>query len=501
MLLHALTGSVGTPGGVSPNGWNKFVPKPFAAPPPQPRWNELLYPPEWPLSHHELSELLPHLLKEGRGKLDTYFTRVFNPVWTYPDGFSWVEVLRDEKLVGLHAALTPVWSETAWYADYILPMGMSPERHDLMSQETHAAKWIGFRQPVLRVFQEKRGKPVEFTYQANPGEVWEEDEFWINLSWAIDPDGSLGVRQWFESPYRPGQRITVDEYYQYIFENSVPGLPAAAAQEGLTPLAYMRKYACFEVARDVYRVSETPLPQSGGQRQPGTRRPAGARGQAGRRPRRGQQRGWLQHAFSQTGAVFAHDGRLEVARAGPARLHRQPRRARRPEGGRGRKAGGHVRSGRHSGGGLAAARAGRSLLPAADLPLAHADPHPHQQRQVAVRAVPPESALDRDPGRKAAGRGHRRSGQGTHGNRLLRAPRVGHGRAEARCPGLLESPGPLANAGAGGDRTLQQCLGRPPRGGAGPLAVTPTPRRDPATIRRPRYPSASGGAAPASIKT
>ena len=288
MLLHALTGSVGTPGGMSPNAWDKFVPKPFKVPPPQPRWNELLYPPEWPLSHHELSELLPHLLKEGRGRLDAYFTRVFNPVWTYPDGLSWVEVLRDEKLVGLHAALTPVWSETAWYADYILPMGMSPERHDLMSTETHAGKWIGFRQPVLRVFQEKRGKPVEFTYQANPGEVWEEDEFWINLSWAIDPDGSLGIRQWFESPYRPGQRITVDEYYQYIFENSVPGLPAAAAREGLTPLAYMRKYACFEVARDVYRVNETPLPESDsrvGQR--GSGRPADARGQDGWRADRG----------------------------------------------------------------------------------------------------------------------------------------------------------------------------------------------------------------------
>jgi anaerobic selenocysteine-containing dehydrogenase len=262
MLLHALTGSVGTPGGVSPNSWNKFVPRPFKIPPPQRRWNELLYPPEWPLSHHELSELLPHLLKEGRGRLDTYFTRVFNPVWTYPDGLSWVEVLRDEKLVGLHAALTPVWSETAWYADYVLPMGMSSERHDLMSQETHAAKWIGFRQPVLRVFQEKRGRPVKFTYEANPGQVWEEDEFWINLSWAIDPDGSLGVRQWFESPYRPGERITVDEYYQYIFENSVPGLPAAAAKEGLTPLAHMRKYGCFEVARDVYRVNETPLSEA-----------------------------------------------------------------------------------------------------------------------------------------------------------------------------------------------------------------------------------------------
>lgn len=262
VLLHALTGSVGTPGGYSPNAWNKFVPKPFKQPPPQKRWNELLYPPEWPLSHHELSELLPHLIKEGRGRIDAYFTRVFNPVWTYPDGLSWIEMLRDEKSVGLHAALTPVWSETAWYADYVLPMGMSCERHDLMSQETHASRWIGFRQPVLRVFQESQGRPVEFTYQANPGEVWEEDEFWINLSWAIDPDGSLGVRQYFESPYRPGQRITVDEYYRHIFENSVPGLPEAAAKEGLNPLAYMRKHACFEVAHDVYRVNEAPLPES-----------------------------------------------------------------------------------------------------------------------------------------------------------------------------------------------------------------------------------------------
>jgi anaerobic selenocysteine-containing dehydrogenase len=41
----------------------------------------------------------------------------------------------------------------------------------------------------------------------------------------------------------------VDEYYQWIFENSVPGLPKAAAEEGLSPLAYMRKYAAFEVLR------------------------------------------------------------------------------------------------------------------------------------------------------------------------------------------------------------------------------------------------------------
>ena len=76
-----------------------------------------------------------------------------------PDGATWIEVLKDEQLVGLHAALTPVWSETAWFADYVLPMGTAAERHDLMSQETQAGSWIGFRQPVLRVVHDKLGHP------------------------------------------------------------------------------------------------------------------------------------------------------------------------------------------------------------------------------------------------------------------------------------------------------------------------------------------------------
>jgi anaerobic selenocysteine-containing dehydrogenase len=258
-FLGVLTGSIGTCGGTSPNSWDKFVPAPFAKPAPQQVWNDLLWPKEYPLSHHEMSFLLPHFLKEGRGRVDTYFTRVYNPVWTNPDGASWIEVLQDEAKIGLHAALTPVWSETAWFADYVLPMGNAAERHDLMSQETQAGSWIAFRQPVLRVAREKAGQPVRWTYEANPGEVWEEDEFWIELSWRIDPDGSLGVRQYFESPYRPGEKLTVDEYYQWIFEHSVPGLPEAAAAEGLTPLAYMRKYGAFEVTRDAYKLHEKPL--------------------------------------------------------------------------------------------------------------------------------------------------------------------------------------------------------------------------------------------------
>ena len=249
-FLNVLTGSIGTRGGTSANSWNKFVPKPFDVPPAGDAWNELHLPVEWPLAHYEMSFLLPHFLEEGRGDMDVYFTRVYNPMWINPDGFMWLKHLVNEETIKCHVALTPTWNESAWFADYVLPMGHAGERHDLMSQETHAGQWIAFRQPVRRVAMERMGQPVRFTYEANPGEVWEENEFWIELSARMDPDGALGVRPHFESPYRPGEIITVDEYYRWIFENSVPGLPEAAAAEGLSPLAYMRKYGAFEVTRD-----------------------------------------------------------------------------------------------------------------------------------------------------------------------------------------------------------------------------------------------------------
>ncbi len=250
-FLNVLTGSVGTVGGTSPNAWNKFKPTFFDNPPAQKFWNELHFPNEYPLAFFEMSFLLPHLLKDGRGKLDTYFTRVFNPVWTYPDGFSWIEALSDESKVGMHIAMTPTWNETAYYADYVLPMGHASERHDLNSYETHGGVWIAFRQPVLREAARRNKKPFTFTYEVNPGQVWEEDEFWIELSWRIDPDGSLGIREHFMSPYRKGEKITVDEYYQYIFEHT-PGLKEKAATENLSALDYMRKYGAFTVEESSY---------------------------------------------------------------------------------------------------------------------------------------------------------------------------------------------------------------------------------------------------------
>jgi anaerobic selenocysteine-containing dehydrogenase len=259
-LLKALSGSIGTAGGTFPNSWNKFVPRPIHMPPHPPKWNELTWPDEFPLACNELSFLLPHFLEDRRGRLEVYFSRVYNPVWTNPDGFSWIDALTDEAKVGLHVALTPTWSETAYFADYVLPVGIGSERHDLHSYETHDAQWLGFRQPVLRAARERLGQKITDTREVNPGEVWEENEFWIELSWRIDPDGSRGIRKYFQSKKERGAKLSVDEYYGYIFEHSVPGLPEKAAAEGTTPLEWMRRRGAFELKQQVGAVHEEPVP-------------------------------------------------------------------------------------------------------------------------------------------------------------------------------------------------------------------------------------------------
>lgn len=261
-LLNALLGAVATEGGVFPNAWNKFVPKPIHLPHHPPMWNDLTWPVEYPLAMNELSFLLPHFLKDGRGKIDTYFTRVYNPVWTNPDGFSWIEMLSDESKVGCYVALTPTWNESAYFADYILPTGHASERHDTHSYETHDAQWVGFRQPVLRAGRERLGEKITDSRQVNPGEVWEENEFWLELTWRIDPDGSLGIRWFAESKQKPGTRLSVDEYYSWMFENSLPGLPEKAAAEGLTPFEWMRRYGAYEVKKKVGAVYQEDVPNA-----------------------------------------------------------------------------------------------------------------------------------------------------------------------------------------------------------------------------------------------
>jgi anaerobic selenocysteine-containing dehydrogenase len=168
-------------------------------------------------------------------------------------------MLTDPDLVGCYVALTPTWNETSYFADYILPMGHGSERHDIHSYETHDAQWLGFRQPVKKADRQRSGETIADTREVNPGEVWEENEFWLELTWRIDPDGRLGIRQYVESKKNPGTPLSVDEYYEWIFDNSVPGLPEKAAAEQMTPLEFMRRYGAFEVQRKVGAIYDEPV--------------------------------------------------------------------------------------------------------------------------------------------------------------------------------------------------------------------------------------------------
>ncbi len=229
-------------------------------------WNELAWPPEYPLSTYEMSMILPHLMMDdewrnkwnARGlkipdRLAVWIPRMYNPVWINPDGFRWIECLKDENRMELTFNLSPTWSETNWYCDYVLPVGLSGERHDQQSAPTKPEQWTAFRQPVLRVAMEKMGwKPkvpyrgtLEAHMKAGLGEVWEENEFFAELLCLYaDPDGSLGVRKHWESAKHPGQPVTIKEYYDAAF-SLLPKLKKAAKA------AYPRsEYPCYEFMRD-----------------------------------------------------------------------------------------------------------------------------------------------------------------------------------------------------------------------------------------------------------
>ena len=286
-FLLVVTGAIGNVGG---NGWHHWHVLGVGAkggkatlkekPKPVDDWNELLWPPEWPLSTYELSYLLPHLLSddewrkkwEKRGlkipsKLKVWISKIYNPVWINPDGFRWIEVLRDENKVELPVNLSPTWSETNWYCDYILPVGLAGERHDNQSAETKPERWTAFRQPVLRVALQKMGwKPkvpwratLEAHKKAGLGEVWEENEFWINLIWEIDPDGSLGIRQYYESKKNPGKPVTIEEWYDAAF-GTLPKLRKVCEKLGVTPYEYMRDRGAWTEETDVYNVHEREVP-------------------------------------------------------------------------------------------------------------------------------------------------------------------------------------------------------------------------------------------------
>ncbi len=246
-LLVALQGAIGVPGGTSPGSWLRFLPEPPWSPPPPDQWSTLSWPSEFPLACGPSAPMLPWLLRNGRGRLSVLLSDRYNPVATSPDGFAWIDALSDESLVGFHAAITPLWTETAQLADLVLPVGLGPERHGLVSSEAGVDRWVGLRQPVLGMARAAQGVPYEDARRSNPGQVWEEEDLWIHLAWRIDPQGEWGIREAFESRQFLGERLRTEEYYNVMLERGVPELAEAAVMDGMSALQYLRERGVFQV--------------------------------------------------------------------------------------------------------------------------------------------------------------------------------------------------------------------------------------------------------------
>jgi len=262
-------------------------------------YNELSWPPEWPLSTYEMSYLLPHLLadtewqekwnKKGlkvANKLSVWIPRMYNPVWINPDGFRWIDTIKDESKMELTFNLSPTWSETNWYVDYILPVGLAGERHDQHSEATMPARWTSFRQPVMRVALEKAGwKPknpnratLEAHIKAGLGEVWEENEFWFDMCVNyIDPKGDVyldaaktkTIKSMWESKKNPGTPVTISEWYDAAFGDNLPNLKKTATSDErykdkeYPVYEYMRDHGAWLEENHIYSPQEREIKDDG----------------------------------------------------------------------------------------------------------------------------------------------------------------------------------------------------------------------------------------------
>ncbi|TAG47981.1 MAG: hypothetical protein EAZ30_08390 [Betaproteobacteria bacterium] len=161
ILLNAIVGSIGKVGGycygeeptrVPP----RVFPQPQPIPPSPTAKSSIENPPEWPLANKwqrmKVGQIVYSGLKEGRGKVQVYFSYTVATPQTWPEGRSLtVEVLSDEKLMPFHVCSDIVYSEQAHYADIILPDATYMERWGFDTRNNMELRdYVTLRQPIVQ---------------------------------------------------------------------------------------------------------------------------------------------------------------------------------------------------------------------------------------------------------------------------------------------------------------------------------------------------------------
>jgi len=158
VMLNALAGSIARPGGYCYGLDEKLsigrYPQPLPLPPAPKIRTDLEDPPEWPLANRwqkmKVGQIVYDFVRQGRAKLDVYLTYTLGSPMTWPEGRSTtVEVLLDETLIPFHACSDIVYSETAHYADLILPDATYLERWGLdIRNNLELTHFVTLRQPL-----------------------------------------------------------------------------------------------------------------------------------------------------------------------------------------------------------------------------------------------------------------------------------------------------------------------------------------------------------------
>ncbi|CAI09802.1 Molybdenum enzyme related to thiosulfate reductase and polysulfide reductase, large subunit [Aromatoleum aromaticum EbN1] len=217
MMLPIITGNVEKRGGYClPRGMG--WPQPMPQPPGPTQDSVLAHPPEYPLAAHKVSHLVPFWIAEGRQKINVAFTYQDNPVYTNPGAQAvWGKLYRDEKLIPYFISMSSHMGEETALADIILPDCPYLERWEPESMPNSLWPWLGIRQPVHKSLGESRENRVLLR----------------DIIWKLDPDGSRGMKQFWE--FKDGE-----DYMRHHFDN-VPGLKEAGG------LDFLKKHGVWPI--------------------------------------------------------------------------------------------------------------------------------------------------------------------------------------------------------------------------------------------------------------
>lgn len=219
MMLPIMTGNVERRGGYClPRGMGWPQPQPQPPKPAKHAFMNAHHHPNYPLASHGVSHLLPFHIADGTIKVNVYFTYQDNPVYTNPGARAvWGKLLSDEKLIPFFVSMSSHMGEETALADIILPDCPYLERWEPESMPNSLWPWLGIRQPVHKSLGESRENRVLMR----------------DIIWKLDPDGSRGMRKYWE--FKDGE-----DYMRHHFDN-IPGLKEAGGLE------FMKKHGVWPI--------------------------------------------------------------------------------------------------------------------------------------------------------------------------------------------------------------------------------------------------------------